>query len=177
MMPSREHDKASPFGPPDCIGGVRLRLMTATDRDALLAGSALPDAVTVPDYPTEFSRGMAPMVGAGSPLGPFLILRADDSIVVGDIGGGYTAPGQVEIGYAIAPSCRGRRFATDAVKALVDRARHDPAIHIMVGHTPLDRPASGRVLEHVGFALVGEVNDEHDGTPLRVREWRLDVKI
>jgi RimJ/RimL family protein N-acetyltransferase len=150
--------------------------MSAADRDALLSETALPGLATVADYPTEFSRGMAPMVGTGSPLGPYLVLRAADGVVVGDIGGGFTAPGQAEIGYAIAPSCWGRRYATAAVTALTELARRDPGIDVLVGHTPLDRPASGRVLHHAGFSLVGELDDEHDGHPVRVQEWRLALR-
>ena len=44
---------------------------------------------------------------------------------------------------------------------------------MLVGHTPLDRPASGRVLRKAAFVAVGEVDDEHDGQPLHVIEWRL----
>jgi RimJ/RimL family protein N-acetyltransferase len=150
--------------------------MSPADRDALLAGHALPGIATVPDYPTEFSRGMAPMVGTGSPLGPFLVLRADDEVVVGDIGGGFTAPGEAEIGYAIARSCWGRHFARAAVASLTRHARENPQIEVLVGHTPLDRPASGRVLHHTGFTLIGELDDEHDGRPVRVQEWRLRLR-
>jgi hypothetical protein len=57
---------------------------------------------TVKDYPTEFSAGMAPSVGNCSPLAPFLIHRREDDVVIGDIGGGFTAPGQVELGYVLA---------------------------------------------------------------------------
>jgi len=77
---------------------VTLRPMSTADRDAVLAGNDLPGITTAPDYPTEFSQGMAPMVGTGSPLGLFLVLRSDDDVVVGDIGGGFTAPGEAEIG-------------------------------------------------------------------------------
>jgi hypothetical protein len=42
-----------------------------------------------------------------------------------------------------------------------------------VALTPLDRPASGRVLEKAGFALAGELDHEHDGEAMRVRRWEL----
>lgn len=59
-------------------------------------------------------------------------------------------------------SCWGRGYATDAVRALLDRARDVPAIERVVASTPLDRPASGRVLEKAGFTCVGEDDDEHE---------------
>jgi RimJ/RimL family protein N-acetyltransferase len=141
-----------------------------------LAGDPLPGVTTVADYPTEFSEGMAPTVGTDSPLGPFLILRAADGVVVGDIGGGFTSPGEAELGYAIAPSCWGHHYASAAVASLTERARENPQIAVLIGHTPLDRPASGQVLRNTGFTLIGERNDEHDGRPIRVQEWRLRLR-
>jgi hypothetical protein len=47
---------------------------------------------------------------------------------------------------------------------------------IVLRHTPLDRPASGRVLEKAGFAMVGEEDDEDDGTPIRVLRWELALR-
>lgn len=154
---------------------VELRPMSLASSRALLAGQAPPDVTAVADYPTEFSRGMAPMVGTDSPLGPWLIHRRSDGVVVGDIGGGFTAPGQAEIGYAIAVSCWRHGYASAAVAALVEVARRDPRIDVLVAHTPLDRPASAHVVRHAGFRLLGEVDDEHEGEPLRVQEWRLSV--
>lgn len=66
-----------------------------------------------------------------------------------------------------------RGYATDAVRALVGRARDVPAIARIVASTPLDRPASGRVLERAGFACVGEADDEHEGDVIRVKRWEL----
>jgi RimJ/RimL family protein N-acetyltransferase len=94
-------------------------------------------------------------------------------VVVGEIGGGFVEPGTVEIGYAVVESCRGQGYATDAVRALVGRAREVPGIVRIVAHNPLDRPASGRVLEKAGFMFVGEREDEHKGIILRVQRWEL----
>jgi RimJ/RimL family protein N-acetyltransferase len=99
--------------------------------------------------------------------------RAQDEVVVGEIGGGFVSGNTVEIGYAVVASCWGRGYATDAVRTLVDRARDVPAIERIVANTPLDRPASGRVLEKAGFAFVGEADDEHEGAVLRVKQWEL----
>jgi RimJ/RimL family protein N-acetyltransferase len=140
---------------------------------AIAEGRPPPGVQVAADYPTEFSAGVGRSAGAGRELGPFFIHRAEDDVVVGEIGGGFTGPGLVEIGYAVVASCWGRGYATDAVRALVDRARALPAVERIVGHTPLDRPASGRVLEKAGFANVGEIDDEHEGVPLRVLEWSL----
>jgi RimJ/RimL family protein N-acetyltransferase len=125
------------------------------------------------DYPTELSRGVAQQAQLASDLGPYLAVATDDDVVVGEIGGALTGPGVVEIGYAIVPSRWGRGLATAAVRELVERLRARADIECIVAHTPLDRPASARVLEKAGFACVGEADDLHEGTPLRVKAWEL----
>jgi RimJ/RimL family protein N-acetyltransferase len=150
---------------------VVLRPISPAACAALAAGRPPPDAHVAFDYPTEFSAGVGASAGAGRELGPFFMHRADDGVVVGEIGGAFTGPGQVEIGYAVVASCWGRGYATAAVRAFLEVARAVPAIERVVAHTPLDRPESGRVLEKAGFSKLGETNDEHEGVPLRVLEW------
>jgi len=147
--------------------------MSPATAASILAGRAPADVTVASDYPTEFSMGVAAQVGAGSPFGPYCIHRSDDNVVVGEIGGTFVTPGVVEIGYAIVPSCWGQRFASSAVVAFVERAGQVPGVTSITAHTPLDRPASGRVLEKAGFRFAGEVLDEHEGAPLRVNRWEL----
>jgi RimJ/RimL family protein N-acetyltransferase/ketosteroid isomerase-like protein len=152
---------------------VVLRPISASAAEAILAGRAPDDVRVADDHPTEFSLGIAAAVGGGSPLGPYFVHRAEDDVVVGEIGGGFIAPGVAEIGYAIVASCAGRGHATDAVAALAGRAPGVAGLERLVGHTPVDRPASGRVLEKAGFTAVGEVDDEHERAALRVMRWEL----
>jgi RimJ/RimL family protein N-acetyltransferase len=140
---------------------------------AALASERVPDDVRVAaDYPTEFSFE----VGSHDPgpLGPFFIYH-DDEVVIGEIGGSLTGGGVAMIGYALVPSCWGRGYATDAVRALVERARELGDVERLWAYTPLERPASGRVLEKAGFTLAGEMDHEHDGVRMRVRRWELPV--
>jgi RimJ/RimL family protein N-acetyltransferase len=152
---------------------VQLRPVSRAAADEVLAGRRPAGVQVAADYPTEFSTGIAAQADGGSPLGPFFLHRCDDDVVVGEIGGGFVEPSVVEIGYAIVASCWGRGYATDAVQQLVGRARTIPEIKRMVGHAPLDRPASGRVLHRAGFVLVGEETDEHEGVAMRVQRWEL----
>jgi RimJ/RimL family protein N-acetyltransferase len=155
---------------------IVLRRISAAAGEALRAGRPPVDVRVAADYPTEFSAGVgAQAVSGAGPLGPFFIHRAEDDVVVGEIGGAVILPGIVEIGYAVVRSCWGRGHATAAVQALVARAREVAGVDRVIGHTPLDRPASGRVLEKAGFACVGEEQDEHEGTVLRVKRWELSV--
>ena len=152
---------------------VVLRPITAGEAQAVLAGRAPAGVRVPPDYPTEFSVDIARSVGGGSALGPYFVQRAHDDLVVGEIGGDVVEPGVAEIGYAIVGSCWGRGYATAAVRALAGTARTVPGIGRLVAHIPLDRQASGRVVEKAGFMLVGEVEDQHGDEVLRVQRWEL----
>jgi RimJ/RimL family protein N-acetyltransferase len=154
---------------------VVLKPISRRAAEALAAGRA-PDVAVAAGYPTEFFAGVGQSAGAGTGLGPFFIHRVEDDVVVGEIGAAFVEPETVEIGYAIVPSVWGRGHATDAVRAMVALARHDAAIARVVAHTPLDRPASGRVVEKAGFVPAGEVVDEHDGEAIRVIRWELEVR-
>ena len=144
--------------------------------DAVLGGGS-PAGFDVPDdYPSEFSAGIADSVGKEGMVGPFFIRRLADGVVVGEIGGAFTDASTVEIGYAVVDSQAGRGYATAAVLKLAGAAlRLAPKARRLVAHTPLDRPASGKVLAKAGFEDRGEALDEHEGVPLTVKEWVLPL--
>jgi hypothetical protein len=49
-----------------------------------------------------------------------------------------------------------------------------PEVRRLIGHTPLDRPQCGRVLEKAGFGMVREMDEEDEaGSTLRVQGWEL----
>jgi RimJ/RimL family protein N-acetyltransferase len=150
---------------------VVLRPVSARAAEALIAGRPPDDVRVADDHPTEFSQGVARSVGGDAPFGPFFLHRAEDDVVVGEIGAAFVESGTLEIGYAVVESARNRGHATDAVRALQALARETPEVERVIGHTPFDRPESGRVLEKAGFAAAGEVVDEHEGETLRVMRW------
>jgi RimJ/RimL family protein N-acetyltransferase len=175
ILPTRSNARVDAIIAIMTIGlmGIVLRRISAAAGEALRAGRIPSEVRVAADYPTEFSAGVGRHAEDGGALGPFFLHRSEDDVVVGEIGGGFVAPGVVEIGYAVVASAWGRGYATEAVRALVERARAVPDVERIIGHTPLDRPASGRVLEKAGFARVGEEEDEHDGAPIRVFRWEL----
>ncbi len=79
------------------------------------------------------------------------------------------AQGEVEIGYGVAPSRRGRGHASRAVAAMLEAAHADPAVRAVVAETAVANPASQRVLEHNGFERAGSRVDPEDG---EVLTWR-----
>jgi RimJ/RimL family protein N-acetyltransferase len=146
--------------------------MSTATATAILEGRRPTDIPVAEDHPTEFSRGVAEQVATGSDLGPYVIYALNDT-VVGEIGGAFTGPGTVEIGYAVVRSLWGRGIATEAVRELTGMIRKRTDVVRVVAHTPLDRPESARVVEKAGFTFVREIEDSHEGTTVRVKEWEL----
>ena len=87
--------------------------------------------------------------------GAWLVFRGDE--LVGDAG--FHAPpvgGEVELGYATRPEHRGRGYATEAARALVEWALAQPGVERVVAEFEHDNPASKRVLEKAGLRPLDE---------------------
>jgi RimJ/RimL family protein N-acetyltransferase len=95
----------------------------------------------------------------------FAIVERGRGTVVGSCAfkGPPSAEGVVEIAYGVEPDYRGRGYATEAARALVDFALGRGAVRLVCAHTQPGNAASGRVLAKCGFAHVGEVVDPEDG--------------
>ena len=77
--------------------------------------------------------------------------------LIGGIGFGRKPEGAVELGYWLARAHWGRGYATEAGGAVLDAARHSLRLkRVEAGHF-LDNPASGRVLEKLGFRPTGAI--------------------
>jgi RimJ/RimL family protein N-acetyltransferase len=109
-----------------------------------------------------------------------LIFRRTDAApqLVGTIGIGRRPNGERELGYFIARPFWGRGYATEAGRAVLAFARDSlrlPKVH--AGHF-LDNPASGRVLEKLGFRPTGTVAPRYsagrrEAAPCRLFEMEL----
>ncbi|CAA9511419.1 MAG: 50S ribosomal protein acetyltransferase, partial [uncultured Sphingomonadaceae bacterium] len=99
--------------------------------------------------------------------------------LIGSVGFGQRPGGEIEFGYWIARPFWGRGYATEAGKAVIEAARHSLRIKkLSAGHF-LDNPASGRVLEKIGFRPLGIVAPRfsagrRDTAPCRLFELDLD---
>jgi RimJ/RimL family protein N-acetyltransferase len=71
--------------------------------------------------------------------------------------------GKVEIGYGIAAGRRDRGYASRAVHAMLDHARLDGKISVVVAATAATNIVSQRVLERNGFSRTGVSYDPDDG--------------
>ena len=74
--------------------------------------------------------------------------------LVGGCGFDHRLDGSLQFGYWITPSKWGRGFATEAGEAVLDIARTMGVPSLEAGHF-VDNPASGRVLEKLGFRPTG----------------------
>ena len=106
----------------------------------------------------------------------FLITRARDAALIGCIGIDATRDG-VELGYWIARPFWGQGYATEAGRAMLGIARLCGHERLTAGHF-LDNPASGRVLEKLGFEPTDVVGTRHScgrGEAALCREYMLDL--
>ncbi len=132
------------------------------------------------DYPSEGDLVVAGIaVEAGEHydesghFGVYQVLLAETGEAVGGIG--FIHPperGEVEVGYGLAESARGRGLATEALRAVAGWAAEHGATTI-VAMTATDNLASQRVVERAGFTRLPEhVIDPEDG-PL----WRWQLSL
>ena len=86
----------------------------------------------------------------------FLIFERTDGApaLVGGCGFDTRLDGSLQFGYWITPSRWGRGFATEAGRATLDIARALRVARLEAGYF-VDNPASGRVLEKLGFQPTG----------------------
>ena len=78
---------------------------------------------------------------------------------------------EVEIGYGVAESRRGRGIASAAIAALLAELR-ELGVHAAIAETSEDNGPSQRVLERNGFERSGGRIDDEDG-PMQL--WRRDL--
>ncbi len=124
---------------------------------AALADKAIARNLAVVPWPYTLRDAEAFLASPRDPVLPsFLIFErtAGAPRLVGSCGLGRRASGAVELGYWIGRLFWGRGIATEAGLALIDIARALGLGRIEASHF-VDNPASGRVLEKLGFESTG----------------------
>ncbi|WP_039946239.1 GNAT family N-acetyltransferase [Streptomyces sp. NRRL S-118] len=121
------------------------------------------------DFPADGDRVIAGFL-AGHPAAPGAhghrqIVERASGLVVGSIGLFWPpTDGVVEFGYGIVASRRGRGYATEAARAVVEFALSAPEVRAVCAGVELSNPASVRVLEKAGLRRWSS-----DGTTARFR--------
>ena len=136
---------------------IRLRQVTLDEARAVVEHAPLAFA-HAPDWPHDDTfDALRPLAEHGGPddVGTFLVEL--NGVVVGDCGwfGPPDGAGEVEIGYGLAPSARGRRIGTEAVVLLRDWVVAQGASAVRAEVLPGNEP-SLRLLVRLGFADTGE---------------------
>lgn len=84
------------------------------------------------------------------------VITHEEAGVIGSVGFNRMIGEAWEIGYWVDPAVQGRGVATEAARALLEWGEHRFGVtQFIAGHFQ-DNPASGRVLEKLGFERVGE---------------------
>jgi RimJ/RimL family protein N-acetyltransferase len=106
----------------------------------------------------------------------FGIVHAADNLLIGlcSFGAPPSRQGTVEISYGIAPSWRGRGFATEAAHLIIAHAFEDKRVRKVQAHTLPEQNASTKVLEKCGFKLQGEMMHPEDGL---IWQWELPRQL
>lgn len=109
-----------------------------------------------------YQRFLDEVHGSGVVEGTYVVVDTEAAEAIGQIGTVGPPTGEaVEIGYGINPAHQGRGVATTALGLLLAELARDGRSASIVARTASDNPASGRVLEHNGFAVTGrEITDE-----------------
>ena len=142
----------------------RLLLRPGWGEDAPALSRAIGDEMIVRNlasapWPFALRDAEAFLAAPRDPVLPSLLIferTAGEPVLAGACGLGRRASGAVELGYWIARAHWGRGFATEAGTALVGIARALGIARLEASHF-LDNPASGRVLEKLGFRSTGMI--------------------
>lgn len=163
----------------------RLLLRPGWPEDAPALARAIADEAIVRNlalapWPYGLEEAKAFLEGPKDPLLPtFLLLRRTDGApeLVGGAGFGRSPCGGVEIGYWIARAHWGNGYAFEAGRQLIEIARTLGIPRLEAGHF-IDNPASGRVLEKLGFRPTGRTAPRHScarGSEVPCRLFTLEL--
>lgn len=143
-----------------------LRPGWAEDAPALaraIADEAIVRNLATAPWPYGLEEAKAFLDAPRDPVLPtFLLFKRTDGApeLVGACGFGRKPHGGVEIGYWIARAHWGQGFATEAARQLIEIARTLGLCRLEASHF-IDNPASGRVLEKLGFRPIGRTAPRH----------------
>ena len=144
-------------------------------RFGLPVAEGVKDFVSGPEVSKAFLEGLQVATARDEWKDGFGVVHRAENTLIGLCSfGGPPLDGTVEISYGIAPSYRGRGFATEAAKMLVQRALTSGRVRTLRAHTLPEHNASTKVLEKCGFTLQEEALHAEDGLIWR---WELRAEL
>lgn len=150
-----------PANEPTSLATDRLVLRSWTSAEAAAVLGDHRQADWANDFPSEGDKVIPALFAEHpdwlEPYGMRLIIERATGLVVGGIGLFWPPnDGQLEIGYGVVVSRRGRGYAAEATRALTEFALAAPDVHTVFANVESANSASARVLEKAGFDLAGE---------------------
>jgi RimJ/RimL family protein N-acetyltransferase len=108
----------------------------------------------------------------------FKILPDDSDEPMGSIGFWETehhGANVYEMGWFVRREFQGQGVATAAGKLALDKARSTHKPGVMHAFPAVSNEASNAICRKLGFELMGSMDFEFAGRPLRCNDWRLDL--
>jgi RimJ/RimL family protein N-acetyltransferase len=135
----------------------------ALNEGVSLAGFTVIDGNVAPPPVLQMLRGLAATIRPD--FSPCAWAMMEEGLVLGllSLVRPSKGDGAIEIGYGVADAAQGAGVCTRAVADLVRWARDDGRVSLIRAETSTANPASQRVLEHNGFAVVRQRIDAEDG--------------
>lgn len=170
----------------------RLLLRPGWAEDAPALAAAIADEAIVRNlasapWPYNLTDAKAHLnAQATARLPSFVIVRRTRGApeLIGMVGLGEAPDGEIELGYWIARPNWGQGYATEAAAAVIDIARDGLRLKRLTASHFLDNPASGRVLEKLGFQATGDIASRFskgrgEAAPSKVfdRSFRVSPKL
>jgi RimJ/RimL family protein N-acetyltransferase len=164
----------------------RLLLRPGFPEDAPAVAAAIADYAVVRNlgrapWPYALADAEAALAAPRDPVLPSMLIverTVSAPRIVGGCGLSRRPSGAIEIGYWVGRADWGRGIATEACTALVDIARTLRLPALEAAHF-LDNPASGRVLEKLGFQPTGIIAPRFcraRGEEVPARAYRLRLR-
>lgn len=100
------------------------------------------------------------------------VITHEEAGVIGSVGFNRTQGDAWEIGYWVDPAVHGKGVATEAAGALLAWGKREFGVTKFIAGHFKDNPASGRVLEKLGFERVGEKQLYSAARGGRDQAWR-----
>jgi RimJ/RimL family protein N-acetyltransferase len=141
-----------------------LRRFRSADAETLAAYRSAPEVARYQSwrapYPLERARYAVETMAAADPAQPgwfqYAVELKATRTHIGDVGVNLNDNlMQADIGYTVAPERQGHGYATEAVRAVLDRLFRVQGLHKVSAECDARNTASARLLERVGFTREG----------------------
>lgn len=135
----------------------------ALNEGVSLAGFAVIDGNVAPPQVLSMLRDLAATIRPD--FEPCAWAMMEEGLVLGLLSLVKPPPGDgaIEIGYGVADAAQGGGVCSRAVADLIRWAQDDGRVNLIRAETSTTNPASQRVLERNGFAVVSQRIDAEDG--------------